>query len=91
MAALVDSEEAADSDRAAIVACLQLVQYGWTSYDAINNAVLLKDGKAVGGLLAGLQRAGLIRRIDSKPSSLAAMVVQGKPMFERGSMFPESS
>lgn len=88
MAALVDSGGASDSDRAAIVACMQIVRYGWTSYDSINNAVTLKDGKAVGGLLAGLQRAGLIRRVAEKPNSLAAMIVESKPMFERGPTFP---
>lgn len=88
LVAIVDVEEAADRDRAAIVACLQLRRYGWTSYDSINNAVTLHDGRSVGGMLAGFQRAGLIQRIEDEPSSMAAMIVQTKPMFEPGPMFP---
>jgi hypothetical protein len=86
--AIVDVEDASDRARSAIVACIQLKRYGWTSCDSIANVVSV-DPHVAGGLLAGLVRAGLIQRVESTPTSMAALFVQPqKPIFEPGPTFP---
>jgi len=71
----------------------QLLQFGWTSSDVITNAVPhADDGQALGGLLAGLVRAGLIQRGDPPPSASSAFAglvsVPSSPVFVPGPMFP---
>lgn len=71
----------------------QLMTFGWTSASAITNAVpQADDGQAIGGLLAGLVRAGLIQRGDPPPSASSVHVglvtPPSSPVFVPGTTFP---
>ena len=88
--ALVDDETQPFKLRAAVAAYVQVTRYGSTSADAIRNVIPSADARAVGGLLAGMVRAGMLQRCGSKRLSVAAMIVE-KPAFVRGPEFPSTS
>ena len=84
---LVDDDEQPMKLRAAIAAYVQIARYGSTSADAIRNAIPSIESKVVGGLLAGLVRAGLLERCGGSNLSVAAMIVD-RPAFVPGPTFP---
>ena len=89
---MLDDDEASEKLRAAIAAYVQLERFNTTSTTAIQNSVPLLDPKVIGGLIAGLLRAGLLERAGApmRQLSVAAQVVD-RPNFVRGPMFPKAS
>jgi len=90
---LIDRADMLVYGRVVLAIYRQLLRFGWTSADAITNAVpQADDGQAIGGLLAGLVRAGLIRRGD--PPATVSSAVAGlisspsSPVFVPGPTFP---
>lgn len=81
--------ESSEFAKAALVAFAQLVRYGWTSADAIENAGVHADPRALGGLITGLQRAGFIRKAEREPRNPVLSIVDPKPVFLPGPMFPK--
>ena len=92
---LTEIAEAAEDNvhtLAAVTIYHQLVRYGWVSYDSAANAMGDADASALGGLLPGLQRAGLIERAPETPpaAQVAAFITVSKPRaaFRPGPLFP---
>lgn len=73
--------------QAVLVTFSQLVTYGWTSAHAVVQSGATVDPQVLGGLLAGLQRAGLIER-TSPSSSAAHVALDTRPIFRPGPTFP---
>lgn len=72
----------------------QVVRYGWVSYDSVVNALgSVDDALSLGGMLAGLMRAGLLaKRAETPPSAkLAAMLTKPRTTFGPGPLFPEQA
>jgi hypothetical protein len=82
--------DADDYTASVMAAYTQLVRYGWTSSDSIKNAVELRGNpRILGGLLAGLQRAGLIKKAgDAHEIENLSAIVDPKPIFVPGPLFP---
>jgi len=94
---LAEISEAAEScvyTLAAMTIYYQLERYGWVSYDSAANAMGEADPAVLGGLLPGLQRAGLIERHAEAPPAarVAAFITVSKtrPTFVPGPLFPGS-
>jgi len=80
---LVDDEAADDRVRSALIAWAQIVRYGWTSSSSIANMMSTLDAKVIGGVLAGLVRAGILQRAGSAPSPAGA-IADPHPIFIPG-------
>lgn len=91
-ASLLRLAEESEVAKAALVAFAHIIRYGWTSADAIKNAGVQVDPR-LGGLLSGLQRAGMIQKAGNASSepgrALLGTLVDPKPIFIKGPLFPE--
>lgn len=83
---LVDDDDVDDRVRAALIAWLQIDKYGWCSSSTIANLANL-DPKKLGGVLAGLVRAGLLQRAEEQTSAAAA-IADPHPIFVPGPQHP---
>ena len=93
-AEIVEAAERSTHTLAVVTIFYQLAQYGWASYDSAANAMGEADPAILGGLLPGLQRAGLIERAPVAPSAarVAAFIAVSKPRptFVPGPLFPRA-
>lgn len=71
---------------AAYAAYRQITRYGWTSSGALCNATGI-GAKVIGGLLAGLQRSGLIQKYEGEQT----LAMGEDTIFEAGPNFPPQS
>ena len=75
--------EVDDYTRTVYAIYTQLVRYGWTSSDALENAGTTENNHLLGAVLTHLQSAGLIQRKEG-------MEADGVPLFIRGPRFPSA-
>jgi len=85
--------EESEYTKTLVVTYTQLVRFGWTSAEVIAHAGVTVDPRDLGGILTGLQRAGLIQRVGTPPREVQIDLmldskVEPNPVFVPGPRFP---